>query len=47
MTRAAKALLRADAGLREAIALRDPLALSYAKADHNAALARVDRQEGR
>lgn len=45
MTRAAKALLRAERAYREALAARDPLALAWAKHDLERAHIRVRRQQ--
>lgn len=45
MTRAAKALHVADAALREAIQVRDPVALARASAEYEDAARRVARQK--
>lgn len=44
MTRAEKALVRAEAGYREARNLRDPIALHISSREYARAVVRVDRQ---
>lgn len=44
MTRAAKALLRAQRGYWEAVAVRDPVAIAACEREHASAYERVERQ---
>ena len=45
MTRAAKALLRAERGYWEAVAVRDPVAIGACEREHTSAAVRVARQQ--
>jgi hypothetical protein len=44
VTRAAKALLRAERGYWEAVAVRDPAAIAVSEREHASAYERVERQ---